>query len=240
MSDRSKRAFSRNRIISPFENLTEEFKKKQRAAIAKAVSKQVSQYSLKGKKIRTFKSQAEAQKITGVFATTIRLVATGELVSSGGYVWRYGTAKTVDINTVRNERRKLHRLKYGQKVTQYDFDGNRIAQFQSLQDAEAASGANANAIRLVLKGIYKSAKGFYWKAGFGAVKIDLANYKWGRQSMAVTQSKKVWQLSLKGKKIQIFPSINEAAKKIIIHPAGIIECCKGTQKTCGNYKWKYA
>jgi hypothetical protein len=60
------------------------------------------------------------------------------------------------------------------------FNGNKIAQFSSLQDAEAASGANVNAIRLVLKGIYKSAKGYFWKSGYGEDKIDLSNYKWGR------------------------------------------------------------
>src|SRR5690606_30368815 len=99
----------------------------------------------------------------------------------------------------------------GQKVTRYALGGNRIAHYPSLQEAEAASGAHINAIRLVLNGTYKSAKGFFWKKGYGKEKIDLSGYSWGRQSMAITQSKQVKQLSLSGELIKIHQSVKEAA-----------------------------
>ncbi len=240
LSDRANRIVARGRMESPFKNLSKEFKEKQRAAILKTISKKVSQYSLKGKKIKTYASAAEAERATGIFATSIGQRASGKGISCGGNVWRWGNKKIVDIESIRKERRMRHKVAYGQKVSQYDFDGNKIAQFFSLQDAEAASGANANAIRLVLKGNYKSAKGYFWKEGFGKNKIDLSGYKWGRQSMAATQSKKVCQMSLKGKLLKTYPSIKEAAEAFNVTSSVITETCKGRQKTCCGFKWEYA
>jgi hypothetical protein len=240
LSDKARRIVARGRMESPLKKLSKEFKEKQRKAIVKKVSKPVSQYSLKGKRIRTYSSAAAAERATGIFATSIRQTASGKGISAGGYVWRWGNEKTADVESVRKERKTQHRNKYGQKVTQYDFEGNKIAQFHSLQDAEAASGINANAIRLVLKGIYKSAQGYFWKAGYGSDKIDLSNYKWGKQSMAATQSKKIRQLTLKGKLIKIHPSIKDAALSINVTSSVIIDACKGKQKTSGGYKWEYA
>lgn len=35
-----------------------------------------------------------------------------------------------------------------------------------------------------------------------------------------------------------YPSIVAAAKEIGVHPGGITRCIKGSQATCGGYKWK--
>lgn len=58
--------------------------------------------------------------------------------------------------------------------------------------------------------------------------------------MAATQSKKIRQLTLKGKLIKVYPSIKEAALSIKVTPSVIIDTCKGKQKTSGGYKWEYA
>lgn len=49
----------------------------------------------------------------------------------------------------------------------------------------------------------------------------------------------------KGKKVicketeQLFNSIEEAANLINRHRQGISDCCRGIQKTCGGFHWKY-
>jgi NUMOD4 motif/NUMOD1 domain len=240
LSDKAKRIVARKRMVSPFKNLSPANRKKQRAAIAASLNKQVSQYSLQGKKIKTFASAAAAERSTGVYATAIGEIASGGGISAGGYVWKWGDQKYVDINSVRQARKTGRRKKYGCKVTQYDFKGNKIASFPSLQDAQAAMGAHATAIRLVLTGEYKSAKGYYWKKGFGPTKIDLSRYAFGKASMAITQSKKVKQLSLKRKLVKTYPSVKAAAAAIGVTPSVIIDCCKGRQKTSRNYQWQYA
>jgi hypothetical protein len=237
---KAQRIRERGRMESPFKNLAPAFKMKQRAAIAAATSKQVTQYNLQGKRIKTYKSMADASRVTGVAYQSISMVAAGGGISSGGFVWQLGNAKTVDVKSIRQQRTAAHRAKYGQKVTQYNFNGQRIATFPSIQDAESATGVNENAIRLVLKGVYKSGKGFYFKKGYGPAQIDLSKHKFGKASMAATQSKKVKQFSLKGKLIKIHPSIKEAALSIKVTESCVIACCKGNQKTSGGFTWKYA
>jgi len=238
--EKAERMVARGRFESSLKYLDKESKNRQRAAIVKTKSKQVSQYGLQGKLISTFSSAAEAERATKVFATSIGHAASGGLISAGGYVWAWGKRKQVDVEAMRRERKARHRLRYGQKVTQYDLKGNKIAQFPSVQDAHAATGAQETAIRMVIKGVYKSAKGFYWKAGHGKEKIDMSGYKWGRQSMAATQSKRVKQFTPDGKLQRIFPSIKEAAQSIKVTPSCIIDACKGKQRTSGGYKWGYA
>ncbi len=238
--DKARRMVARGRFESSLKYLAEESMQKRRAAIVKTKSKQVSQYNLQGKWIRTFSSAAEAERATNIFATSIGHMASGGLISAGGFVWGWGKGKQVDVESMRKERKTKHRLRYGQKVTQYDLQGNRIAHFPSLQDANAATGAHETAIRMVIKGVYKSAKGYYWNAGHGKEKIDMSGYKWGKQSMAAAQSKKIKQFTLDGKLLRIFPSIKEAAQSIKVTPSCIIDACKGTQRTSGGYKWGYA
>jgi hypothetical protein len=239
-SDKAKRIVARGRMDSTLKYFSEEERKKQRQAIVTSLSKEVTQYSLKGKKIRTYPSCAAAERATNIFASVIGNRAGGRGLSAGGYVWRWGKEKMVDVETVKKERREKHIEEYGQKVTQYDFDGNKIATFCSLQEAELATTVNANAIRLVIKGKYKSAKGFFWKKGFGKDKIDLSQYKWGRQSMAVTQSKKVNQLALDGVFIKTYSSLKEAAAEVQVKASTIVDACKGRQKTARGYRWEYA
>ena len=239
-SDKGNRIVERGRMDSPLKYLSKEDREKQRRGIIESKSKEVTQYSLEGKKIKTYSSCAAAERATSVFATVIGNRAGGKGISAGGFVWRWGNEKLVDVETVKKERQEKHRIEYGQKVTQYDFNGNKIAIFYSLQEAELATTANTNAIRLVLKGKYKSAKGFFWKKGFGKDKIDLSQYKWGRESMGVTQSKKVKQLTLDGLFIKTYPSLKEAAADMKIKACNIVDVCKGRQKTAKGFKWEYA
>lgn len=240
LQGRSRRVVERERFNSPFKSLPLETKKKRIQAIIKTNSRQVTQYNLNGKKIMTYNSMASAQKATGIFASSIGHAAAGHGISAGGFLWKWGSEKKVNIEELRAERKKAHRLKYGQKVTQYDFNGNRLAKYYSLQEAEATTGARADAIRLVLKGKYRSAKGWYWRRGFGPLKIDLSGYKWGHESMAAAQSIKVCRLSLNGKVLQIYNSIREAAERVGVSEAVIIGACRGRQKTGKGFKWKYA
>lgn len=239
-SQKQQRTIARKRFKSPFLAMTEQDRRKQRKAILKSVSKQVSQYSMKGRKIKTFSSAAEAERATGVFATSVGKVASGEDISAGGFIWRWGKEPKVDVEALKQEKRKAYVEKYGQKVTQYALSGKRIAHYPCIKDAAEASGVHVNAINKVLQGEYKSAKGFFWKKGYGKENIDLSGHKWGRESMAVTQSKPVKQCSLDGKHIKTFPSIKLAAHAIAKHPSTIIDTLKGRQHTTGGFKWKYA
>jgi hypothetical protein len=239
-SDKQRRAVARNRFRSPLLDISQHVRDKTLRKIVASASKQVSQYTLLGRKIRTFKSIAAAGVATGIHPVSIATATSGKGITAGGFAWRPGNATRIDLAGIRQERRDKHRKKYGQKVTQYDMQGNRVAQFQSLQDAQQATGINAGTIRLVLKGIYKSTKGFFWKKGYCGKKIDLSNYKWGKASMAQNQSKSVHQYSLAGKRLRSFKSLKDAALHVGIPSSYISAVVTGRQKTAGGYDWRFA
>jgi NUMOD1 domain len=206
--------------------------------------RQVTQYSFTGEKIKTYRSCAAAYRVTGIFNTAIGNVARGNAFSAGGYFWRWGRETRIkikkDVETVKKERLDARRKKHGQKVTQYDFEGNKIATFYSLQEAELATNTKAQLIGSVLSGKCKSANKFFWKKDFGKDKIDLSKHKWGGRASAAKLSIKVKQLSLDGTLIKIYPSLAEAGAAVNSTGSFISTVCKHQTRTAKGYRWEYA
>ena len=51
--------------------------------------------------------------------------------------------------------------------------------------------------------------------------------------------KKVFQYSIDGKLVNIYPSINEASKTLNIQPSNISKCCNNIYKTAYGYIWRF-
>jgi hypothetical protein len=223
-----------------FVTMTPAMRKKMGAAQVEKTSKPVTRYSLKGKKIKTYKSIAAAARATGLAAANISCVVNGRRISQGGFLWKEGSDPTTEgIESIRKRRQKETREKYGQKITQYDLTGKRIAHHPSLTDASIATGVQSIRIALIVKGVHRSAKGFYFKNGYGPEQIDLSGYKAGNVSGAAKRSKRVRQLSLKGKLLKVYPSVKDAAKSINVSATCISWCCKGKGQSSGGYRWQY-
>lgn len=61
---------------------------KHRESMAKAVGRSISQYSLDGTLIASFKSMAEAGRATGIDRNNIRFVVIGRNKTAGGFIWK--------------------------------------------------------------------------------------------------------------------------------------------------------
>jgi hypothetical protein len=120
-------------------------------------------------------------------------------------------------------------------VTQYDINGNKIAEYRSMLKAEQETGILVNSIRMVLQSRYKSAGNYFWKKEHGPAKIDLSKHKAGR----ALRVKKVNQYSIKGKYLRCFDSIVEAAKALCVSDTAIAAACNGKPATCKGYKWRF-
>lgn len=96
-SQKQQRIVKRKRFLSPFSNLSPKLREKQRQAIIRSVSKQVSQYDKQGKKIKTYPSMAAAERATGVFASSIGSRAAGKGKTAGGFIWRWGDAPKISV-----------------------------------------------------------------------------------------------------------------------------------------------
>ena len=125
-----KRAYKRQRHISPFALKTkEEFKEiSRRAAITK--QKKVVKYSLGGKRLKVYASLLEAQKDNGIANLVPALK--GRLLTAGGFIWRYypGPAK-IDGKAIRE--RKLNKsVKFRKAVGQYSLEGKLLKKYVSI------------------------------------------------------------------------------------------------------------
>lgn len=113
-----------------------------------------------------------------------------------------------------------------QAVLQYDLQGNLIAEFVSLREAERQTGIPACHIALNCKGStkYKHAGKYIWK------------YK--NDKTPVKLLPKIIQLSLDDKVINTFNSVKEAAEQLNILNTSILNCIAGRSKRAGNFKWE--
>lgn len=117
------------------------------------------------------------------------------------------------------------------KVYQYKKDGSFLQEYISLREAERQTGIFASSIGHAIKGrgYSKSAGGYLWS-------YDKLRTHSGYVGPV---GKIVEQYNLDNVLIQEFESICNAAKQLNIDKSGIIRCCKGKQKQCGGFIFKY-
>ncbi|PWG05220.1 NUMOD1 domain-containing DNA-binding protein [Polaribacter aquimarinus] len=113
-------------------------------------------------------------------------------------------------------------------IYQYDFKGTLINTFSSLQSAGNAVNAVKSAIGKACDGNSKSCKGYVWSysSSFPAYLKD-------------NRKKKVLQISFKGRVINRFNSVSEAAKQTGFNKTSIAKVCRGERRTCGDFYWRY-
>lgn len=205
-------------------------------------SKPVTQYDLNGKKIKTFPSIAIAARETGISHSHISNRARGIEYSAGGFIWRQGKARKIDLTPMLEkvaQRRMQNKEVFGKKVSQYNMKGKRLAVFPTINDAAKATGINNAQISLVIKKTRSSAGGFFWEEGYGPLHIDLSGHVYGQALSAKKRQRPVMQYSREGKPLRKFDGIKEAALAVGVHSVSIIGALRGKQATSAGYKWKY-
>lgn len=126
-------------------------------------------------------------------------------------------------------------------VKQYDFDGNLVKYWDDIWDAaeyifETGNYKSLRSIRqnieLVCCGDYKKAYKYRWTYGDKELDctIDFKPY---------ANQKTVYQFSLDGKLLGIFPSIMKASLELGIKPGAINMCCTGRNRTALGYYFSY-
>ncbi len=138
-----------------------------RGALAKVSrtneGKPVTQYDMKGNKIRTYGSTRQAQHETGIASGSISAVARGKLKSSGGYIWLYDSnAKRIDVEKhYASTRERIQRN--SKSVAKYSLEGSLLKTYPSISVAGKEEGISAKRISSVINRYSKSAGGFLWK-----------------------------------------------------------------------------
>ena len=89
LSEKQKRMKMLGRSPNPFHKLTQAQGKQSHWNMLKYHLKKITQYSLSGKKIKTYSSIAEAHRETGANPTGISRTAKGYHQRCGGFLWKY-------------------------------------------------------------------------------------------------------------------------------------------------------
>lgn len=120
----------------------------------KGNTKEIVQYSIPGKKIKTFNAIIEAERQSKIDARSIIRCAKKITRQAGGFVWRYIG------DTYNGEYEKLYQPK---RIVQYNLQGNKLAGFESISVAAQKTGSSYEGIRLTLKQKSKTCNGFIWQ-----------------------------------------------------------------------------
>ena len=128
-----------------------------------SMGEEVLQYDDGGKIIAEYDSVMDASEKTGIGYYSIRDVIRGRQKHAGGYgfVYKkdYSGNKQDLISRSTNKRPAMAPV----PVLQCDDDGNIVAEFDSISQAERETGASSTCIYKALKGEQKHAGGYIWK-----------------------------------------------------------------------------
>lgn len=238
-SKKQQRIFDRKRSKKPVIYSYDEFADGLQKS-ANENCRQVTQYTMTGKKLRTFLSIRAAAIFLHLSESGIVAVLKERQVSSGGFVWRYGNASTVDLKPFL-EKRAIHRKRLrGTKVSQYDTSGKRLNTYLTMSDAGAGAGVLPTEICVAVNGKRKSAGGFIWRKGWGKKQIDVKQDSYGELLRAKVRWKKVKQYNLKGEYLKTFESVKAAAESVEVRPSAMSAALKSKSNLAGGYKWRFA
>jgi hypothetical protein len=176
ISRKQQRIFERGRLKRTITTSLQEFKQFGKIKSANPYCRQISQYTMLGKKLQTYPSIKAASQITGVSEKGIVAVLKCRQISSGEYVWAYGRKSKVDVVAIRKKNLERRNVLVGQKVTQYNLKGKRIAFYPTVSEAGRKIGIRSSDISTVINGKQKTAAGFIWRKGVGRNYISVKGF----------------------------------------------------------------
>ena len=185
----------------------------------------VQQYDLNGKYICSYSSIKEAKEKTNI--SHIDACCRGERKTSGGFQWVYS-----DIPNIENIIKTNVVAHCERAVSQYDLEGNKIQDFQSIAAAAKLTGITHTGILKVCQKKGHTAGGYRWT--YKEDSLEIKNLKQGGKKRVCQISKETNEL------IKTFNSVSEAAKSLGNKSVGCIsEVCNGKRKSAYGYIWKY-
>lgn len=204
-----------------------------RVAAANSRKTAVLQYDLEGNFIQEFKSLNAASNAVGVVPNAIGQNLNSLTKSAGGFQWCFKTknfSHKIEPYVIDNN---------GLPIGQYDLEGNLIASFESLLEAERKTGHLEGTIRAAMNRGAKLKGTTYFFIQFNKhqeIPKLVEPYVNPLHGFSIP----VVQISADGKYlINQFPSITHAAKFLNKNTGHISAACLGNRETAYGFIWKY-
>jgi hypothetical protein len=125
-------------------------------------------------------------------------------------------------------------------ISQYDFNGVKIATYDSLNDIHTKTGIEPGYISTTMKHGDGFAAGFIWRKGKPLEKIKKIKKTTQKKIKRIEQFKEtISQYNENGEKIATYSNIREAAKKNNLDASTIKRVCDGKLLSTSNYIWQY-
>ena len=183
----------------------------------------MTQYSIDGKKIKTYASGTEAALRTGVDSNTISKCALRKSRLGGGYVWRYASESYT--GEVHGKIKNLAR-----PILQFTLDGKFVKRFESVSSASTETTFSSSTLLACARKEAKVSHGYVWRFEGDRYKGEYSDYRVG---------KPVTQFTLTNRKVKTYPTI-EAARESGLTAANIQKNVSGKNKTAGGFVWRVA
>lgn len=139
----------------------------------------IIQYDIRGNRLNSFDTCKEAADYIGTVYTNIYMCLTEKTKTAKGYIWKYESINSNDINSEsgippltgsfkcsqesinKSVMTRIHQR--NRKIIQYSIDGNRINSFDTCTEAAKYTGISRSGITHCCLGVHKTAKGYVWK-----------------------------------------------------------------------------
>lgn len=220
-----------------YPNPSEEFKEK----IRKAVTGANNHKSIPIRCIQTgevFESVHIAAKTLNLKKSNILRVLSGRNKHTGGFSFeaiRVSDRKEPIHTKNREEVASLFR----KKVAVYNLEGELIDICNSRTEASQKYDVKIGAISNCIHHSKKTAKGYIFRDAeeYPAKKVEKSSKNIG---VLNPSARAVNCLDKQGNLLKYYEYATLASKELGIDLSSIIKCCKGKNKTCGGYVWRYA
>lgn len=219
----------------------------------KGTGKKVYQYTLDMKLVNVFNSKTQLKELLKIKSvTTIDNWCKADKPQNG-YYWKCEEdvpvdekvdmeLNKIDLNYLKfnpygeqNRKRTVEKIDRQReacfkKINQYKLDGTYIKTWDSI--IEAKDYYNNTSIQVALKKKGNTASGYQWR-------YDDGNHN-NIESTTIRRERKVLQMDLDGKTINMYNSLKEAQNTTGINFKMIWKVCNGVGQSTGGYKWAYA
>lgn len=195
------------------------------------ISKKIKCYSFCGDFIKSYESIAEAERETGITASSISSCCMGKQSTSGGLVWRYynDDFDKYPVKT-KNENIKEKLYKYSFKIKCYSKNGDLLKIYNSIHDAEKDTGVPRANISKCCKGKSYHAGGYVWRY----LDDDFDKYPYRE-----FKNSKVYRYDKNLNLIEIYKNVNQASLLNGYARISISRCCKKQIKSAYGSLWFY-
>lgn len=191
----------------------------------------VRQYSPNGTLIKIWDNLYSIKISTNFNIDTIKSCCNDVNNHAYNYIWIYQGNE----NTVNNKIKKYNDVKFGQKIYQYNLQGELLNIYNNANEIKELYGYTSSSLSECCNGISRHYKNSIWlyEKDIDEInnRVEMLNIK--------KSAKKVKQLSLSGELLRVFENSKNAGKSVDRSDKSIASACSGITNTCANFKWEY-